>query len=103
MDESQQTAVVARYLRRKYASDRVGLQKLIDEIAANGALDAVTLTGSAFEGDSKQGQLTFHPLAYLDSAMTVLAELEEAVGLTPPSTPPIGGALMDYSCRPVET
>lgn len=94
MDDSTKLATVQDYLRITYSGDGVGLKALIQNIAQKqGALEAVTITGDSYEGESHHGQLALDPLLYLRAAMDVLKEI--APTLVPDA--PVSGALTDFS------
>jgi hypothetical protein len=83
MDDASRIETAKRYLRRKYATDLLGLRALADSVAEC-ATDAVTLTGQSFEGGSHSGAVTFEPMAYLTAIEDVLAELDDTVPPPPP-------------------
>ena len=82
IDSGQKIAYAKSYLRRKYDGDLPGLRSLADQIAES-SFESVTVTGTAFEGASSQGQLVFHPLEYLGALEELIAEMSTASAATP--------------------
>ncbi|MBC7366753.1 MAG: hypothetical protein H7343_08055 [Undibacterium sp.] len=76
MDDASRIATATQYLRRKYAGDLIGLKRLADTIATNGAFESVTITGQGFEGGQASGALTFEPMAYLGAVEALILELD---------------------------
>jgi hypothetical protein len=99
MDDSAKLDILSDYLRFTYAQDVNGLRKKITDIASNGALEFVTITGDSYEGTSHQGQLTLAPLIYLGAALAILRELDP----TAIPEPPVRGALTDFRTQIVGT
>lgn len=98
MDDNARIETCRRYLRMEYAGNAVGLRRLAKSVA-EGAFDAVTITGQGFEGGSANGQVTFEKLAYLTAAMDVLGEVDPDND----TVQPVRGALTTFAYRRIET
>ncbi len=75
MDDADRISTLKTYLRRKYALDLLGLKALADRVVV-AATQAVTITGTAHEGGSGQGTITFEPMAYLAAVEEIIAEFD---------------------------
>lgn len=75
-DSAENISTAKRYLRRKYATDLVGLKRLADQVASEALGDAVTLTGQSAEGASHTGVLVFARIDYLAAIEQVIAEID---------------------------
>lgn len=97
MTSAERILTAKKYLRRKYATDLPGLKALAESVA-EGAFEAVTLTGNGYEGGNAQGQITFEPMEYLGAVEDIIAELDE-------DAPAPASLVMhsDFSSRPVQT
>lgn len=97
MDDSAKLLTAQQYLRMKYTGQVPALRALADKIA-EGAFEAVTLTGQQFEGGSHQGQLVFPAMLYLQAVLQLIAELD------PDNTPvaPCATVFPDFSARPAD-
>lgn len=85
MDDADRIDAYKTYLRRTYRNDLVGLKRLAEElVTTGGALDAVTITTSSFEGGAAQGVVAFDPMAKLKAVEEVIAELDSDAPLPTP-------------------
>ncbi len=97
MTSAENIRTAKAYLRRKYSENVEGLKALADTIA-EGAFEAVTLTGNAYEGGSASGQITFAPMEYLAAVEELISELD-------PTAPQPAPLVMHstFAHRPVQT
>lgn len=76
MDTAARIEAYKQFLRIKYSEDAKGLRALIVNLGDGAAGEAVLITQHTFEGGNAAGQITLEPLAKLQAAMDVLAEID---------------------------
>jgi len=86
MDDTARIEVCKQYLRKKYATDVAGLHAFIDELGEGAALESVLIVQQGFEGGQASATVTLEPIAKLQAAMEVLAELDPDNMPTPPAS-----------------
>lgn len=77
MDVSSKIETYKAALRFKYGSDIAGLKKLCRDLIDGAASDDVTITSHTFEGGGASGAIQLEPIARLNAALSVIAELDE--------------------------
>lgn len=82
MTSGERILAAKKYLRRKYANDLPGLKALAESVA-DGAFDAVTITGNSYEGGSASGQVSFEPLEYLSAVEDIIEEMDDSGAASP--------------------
>lgn len=105
MDDSTRIETFKQWLRVRYRAgstspDIVGLRRYIDALGTGEASDSVAITQLSFEGGQANGQLVLEPMAKLNAALAVLAEIDPAN--TPPERPDYAYARFNWSapCPP---
>jgi hypothetical protein len=99
MDSASRIETRKQFLRIKYASDVNGLRTYILSLGDGAAADPMVINSHSFESGQATGQVTLEPLAELNAAMAVLAELD------PTNTPssPSRIRYADFSSMPTES
>jgi hypothetical protein len=75
MTSADRIQAAKRDLRRKYSENVDGLKALADKVA-EGAFEAVTITGSGYEGADDSGQITFEPMEYIAALEDLISDLD---------------------------
>lgn len=76
MDSASRIETYKAGLRLLYANDVAGLKKIVHDLMEGAASDTVLITSHNFVDGGASGQAHLEPLARLNAAISVLAELD---------------------------
>lgn len=82
MDDTAKIETYKAGLRLLYAGNPNGLKAIVINLMNGAASDETVVIGQTFEGGSAQAQIVLEPLAKLNAALAVLAELDPTAAAT---------------------